>query len=436
MSEKARENFGSRFTVIMALAGSAIGLGNIWRFPYMVGEHGGAAFIIIYVLCSLFIALPIFFCESILGKSTGKDTFGALESVAPGTKWKNEGYIALLGSFIIVSYYSVVGGWSVDFLIRSFMNDFKGESLEEAAGVFHNMNASVWEPIVSLTAFLGLTAAIVAIGIEKGIGRFAKVMMPLLFIMIVIIVVRSCTLPGAGKGIEYMLKPDFSKIDGPAIAAALGQGFFSLSLGVGCVLTYSSYMRKEENVFHTGVWTAIFDTLFAILAGFAIMPAVFSAGLEPSAGPSLVYETLPVIFSRMGPLVPIIFFLAILIAAVTSAMSMLEVLVTWLVDQKGLSRKKATTLFFIACWIVGCVCAVSPKVFSVCDFMSSNVFMMFGALVFALVVGWKMKKEDVRTQFTNYGTSHKAGAVFSVVWFLIRWIAPIGIVVIAITNVL
>ncbi|MBQ6087342.1 MAG: sodium-dependent transporter [Bacteroidales bacterium] len=436
MSGKARENFGSRFTVVMALAGSAIGLGNIWRFPYMVGEHGGAAFIIVYVLCSLFIALPIFFSESILGKSTGKDTFGAIESVTPGTKWKNEGYIALLGSFIIVSYYSVVGGWSVDFLVRSLTTGFAGESLEEASGIFTSMTSSVWEPLVTLTVFLGITAYIVGRGIEKGIGLFTKVMMPLLFLMIVVIVIRSCTLPGAGKGIEYLLKPDFSKIDGPAIAAALGQGFFSLSLGVGCVLTYSSYMRKEENVVDTGVWTAVFDTFFAIMASFAIMPAVFAAGLEPSAGPSLVYETLPVIFSKMGRVVPIIFFLSILIAAITSSISMMEVQAAYLVDQKGMSRKKATTLLFCASWIVGALCAVSTRIFSFCDFISSNVFMMIGAFVVAIVVGWKMKKSVVRNEFTNNGTGKGAGAVFPVVWFLVRWVAPIGIVIIAITNLL
>jgi len=436
MAAKNRGNFGSRFAVVMALAGSAIGLGNIWRFPYLVGEHGGAAFIIIYVLCSLFIALPIFFSESILGKASGSDTFGALESAAPNSKLKNAGYIAIMASFVVLSFYSVVGGWSLDYFARSCFQGFQGKSIEEATSIFQQMSASGWEPIICLTIFLGLTAAIVAMGVDKGIGRFSKVMMPILFLMIVLIVIRSVTLSGAKAGIDYLVKPDFSKIDGPAIAGALGQSFFSLSLGVGCVLTYSSYMRKEENVFYTGLWTAFFDTTFALLAGFAIMPAVFAAGIEPGAGPSLVYETLPVIFSQMGPIVPIIFFFAILIAALTSSISMLEVVVAWLVDEKNVSRGWATVIVFASSWALGCACAIVPKIFNICDFATSNVLMMIGAFVFAIAVGWKMNKVDVRTQFTNYGTSKGAKAAFPIVYFLIKWVAPVMIVAIAVTNLL
>lgn len=436
MAAKNRGNFNSRFAVVMALAGSAIGLGNIWRFPYMVGEHGGAAFVIIYVLCSLFIALPIFFSESILGKAGGSDTFGALEHAAPNSKWPLAGYIAILASYVVLSFYSVVGGWSLDYFVRACFQGFQGKSIEEATSIFTQMSASGWEPVMTLTIFLGMTAAIVAAGVDKGIGRFSKILMPLLFIMIVAIVLRSVTLPGASAGIEYLLKPDFSKIDGPAIAGALGQSFFSLSLGVGCVLTYSSYMRKEENVFYAGLWTATFDTFFALLAGFAIMPAVFAAGIEPGTGPSLVYETLPVIFSQMGPLVPILFFFTILIAALTSSISMLEVVVAWLVDEKGISRGWASVIVFTCAWLLGCACAILPKVFNACDFVTSNVFMMIGALVFAIVVGWKMDKVEARTQFTNYGTSKGAKAAFPVVYFLIKWVAPIMIVAIAVTNLL
>ncbi|MBO4427042.1 MAG: sodium-dependent transporter [Bacteroidales bacterium] len=431
---RGRGNFGSRFAVVMALAGSAIGLGNIWRFPYMVGQHGGAAFILVYVVCVALIALPIFFAESIIGKTSGSDTFGAMEKCAPGTGWKNAGYIAIAASFVVVSFYSVVGGWSVDYLARALTGGFSFSGLEEAATVFGRMNSSLAEPMIGLTIFLGLTALILASGVDKGIETFSKITMPLLFLMIILIVARSVTLPGAGKGLEYLLKPDFSKLDGKAIAAALGQAFFSLSLGVGAILTYSSYMRKEENILYAGIWSALFDTLFALMASFAIMPAVFVSGLTPGAGPSLVFETLPVIFSQMGVLVPIIFFFSILIAALTSSISMMEVVVSWLVDQKKLPRPLAAFCAFAGTWCLGALCAIFPKVFAVCDFTTSNILMMFGAFVFALVVGWKMSKTDVRTQFTNYGTSRGAKVAFPVVYFLIKYIAPVMIAVIAFTN--
>ena len=280
-----RENFSSRLAVIMALAGSAIGLGNIWRFPYMVGKHGGGAFIIIYIVCSLLVSLPVFFSEVVLGKYTRRGALGAVRKVAP--KWSWAGYMGIIASFVITSYYSVVGGWSLDYFVRSIFGGFKGLSFEASAGIFASMSASGWETLVCFFVFLLLTAIIVAVGVDKGIGNFSKVMMPLLFLMIVLIVIKSMSLPGAKQGLEYLMKPDFSKLDGPGIAAALGQSFFSLSLGVGCVLTYSSYMKENEKIVPTGLWTALFATFFALLAGFAVMPAVFSVeGMEPGAGPS------------------------------------------------------------------------------------------------------------------------------------------------------
>lgn len=420
---QGRGNFSSRFAAIMAMAGSAVGLGNIWRFPYMVGEHGGAAFIIIYIACCLLVSLPIFFAESIIGKATRKDTFGALESLAP--KSRKIGYVAILASFIILSFYSVVGGWSFDYLIRSCAGSFSGLGLGEAKAVFNSMGSSPVESVSCMLVFLGLTAMIVGAGVDKGIGRFSKISIPVLFLMVVLIAVESLRLPGAEKGVEYLVKPDFSKIDGPAVAAALGQSFFSLSLGVGTILTYSSYMREDENLLSAGGWTAFFDTVFALIAGLAIMPAVFAAGIEPAAGPSLVFETLPVIFSRMGVVLPVIFFLAILIAALSSSISMLEVVVAWLVDQKGMRRAHAVLAVFGAAALLGSACAVAPRVFSTCDFVSSNVLMMIGALTFALIVGWKMPRERV-LHYVRY----------RFVYMLIRYVAPVMIVAIAVTNLL
>ncbi len=405
----------------MAMAGSAVGLGNIWRFPYMVGEHGGAAFIIVYIICCLLVSLPIFFAEAIIGKATRKDTFGALGTLAP--RQRNVGFIAILASFVILSFYSVVGGWSIDYLIRSLGGSFSGRSIAEAREVFAAMSASSVENVSCMLVFLGLTALIVGAGVEKGIGRFSKISMPVLFIMVVMIAVVSLSLPGAGKGVEYLVKPDFSKLDGPAVAAALGQSFFSLSLGVGTILTYSSYMKEEDSILATGGWTAFFDTVFALIAGFAIMPAVFAAGIEPAAGPSLVFETLPVIFSQMGKVLPVVFFLSILIAALSSSISMLEVVVAWLVDQKKMRRSHAVLAVFGAAAVLGSACAVVPRVFSTCDFISSNVLMMIGALAFAMIVGWKMPREEV-LRYVRY----------RFVYWLIRYAAPVMIIAIAVTN--
>ena len=417
----SRGSFGSRFAAIMALAGSAVGLGNIWRFPYMVGQHGGAAFILVYVLCCVFLSLPVFFAEGILGKITHLNPLGALRAKAP--KWRWVGYMGILAAFVITSYYSVVGGWSLDYFIRSIARGFRGMSMADSAAVFHNITSSSWEVLAVFGGFLGLTALIVLAGVEKGIGGFSKVMMPLLFVMMLLIVVRSVSLPGAKEGLDYLLKPDFSKLDGPAFAAALGQSFFSLSLGVGCVLTYCSYMPEDEGLVATGLWTALFDTFFALLAGFAVMPAVFSVqGLEPGAGPSLVFETLPVVFTRMGSVVPVIFFLAVLVAALTSSISMYEVVVAWLIDEKGMRRGRAVLLVFVCALALGAVCALVPKVFSACDFATSNIFMTLGALAFVIVVGWVLPKDEVRLP-----------RVFR---FLLRWVCPLAIAAIAVTNLL
>ncbi len=409
----------------MAMVGSAVGLGNIWRFPYMVGEHGGAAFIIVYLICCFIVSLPIFFAEAVIGKSTHKDTFGAIEELVPGSKVKNIGYLPILASFIILSFYSVVGGWSLDYLIRALAGGFNGRSIAEAKEIFAGVSSSPLENVSCMLVFLGVTALIVVAGVNKGIGRFSKYSIPVLFLMMVGMAIFSVRLPGAGKGVEYLLRPDFSKLNGKAVAAALGQSFFSLSLGVGTILTYASYMREEESILRTGWWTAIFDTIFAIIAGFAIMPAVFAAGIEPSAGPSLVFETLPVIFSKLGFLLPVIFFIAILIAALSSSISMLEVVVTWLVDQKKTSRGRASLVVFLCAAILGTLCALVPRVFGVCDFVSSNVLMMIGALVFAMIVGWKIPRERVMELIPS-----------RFFYMLIRHVVPIMILAIAITNLL
>ena len=449
-----RENFGSRAAVIMAFAGSAIGLGNIWRFPYMVGEYGGAAFILIYIICSFILSLPILFSESVIGRKTHLSTFGAMNALAPRSKWKWLGLLTVITPLIILSYYSVVGGWAIEYLVKSATFSFTTDKAEAVTGMFGEFASSVWGPIICLFIFLSLTALIVFLGVKKGIEKFSNVSIPILFVLIVAIAIYSITLPGAGEGVKYLVKPDFSKLTPDAFSAALGQSFFSLSLGVGTMLTYSSYVNKDENLMAYGAGTAVSDLLFAMLAGFAIMPAVFAAGITPSAGPGLVFETLPYIFAKMGAggqvvscMVAILFFLTILVAALTSSISILEVGVAYLVEEKGVSRHNASIILFFATFAVGVLCSLSfgpladvkilgEGIFNFCDKLCSNYLMTIGALLFSVFVGWKMDKKSVRDELTNGGTLKVNNMLFPTVYFLIKYIAPVTIAVIFITGLI
>ncbi len=447
---KQREHFGSRFAVIAAMAGSAVGLGNIWRFPYILGEYGGGAFILVYIVSTLVLALPIFYAESIIGRASRSDTFGAMNKLAPGTPWRWAGLLTIISPLLLLSYYSVVGGWSVEYLFKSLSFSFTEVPAEEVPHFFGRFISSTWQPLFAHTAFMALVAGVVLGGVSKGIEKFSKLAMPALFILILVIVGYSLTLPGACKGVEYLVKPDFSRLTPDACAAALGQSFFSLSLGVGTILTYSSYVKKEENLKISGVETAVSDLLFALIAAFAVMPAVFAAGLPPSGGPGLVFETLPYIFHKMGEGMPLvstlvssIFFVAILAAALTSAISMLEVGVAFLTDERGMKRRTATLLLAFGCWGVGILCSLSfgplahVKVlgntfFDFLDHLCSDWLLPLGGFIFTCFVGWKMSRERVREEFTNGGRVNTR--VFNVVYFLMRYVAPVGILVVFATN--
>ncbi len=436
-----REEFGSSIAAVLALAGSAIGLGNIWRFPYIVGQHGGAAFIILYIIFTVLFSLPVFLCEASLGRNTQSNPFGAIKKYSSGSKWLWLAFLSIAGPMLIISYYSVVGGWSIAYLVKSCFSSFGNMTKEEVSGVFSAFTSSHWMPVLAHTVFLLCTALVINGGVRKGIEKFSKITMPMLFIIMILLVVYSCSLPGAGEGVRYLVYPDFDKINGPAISAALGQSFFSLSLGIGTILTYGSYMKRSDNLVRAAGMTAVSDLSFALMASFCIMPAVFSAGLEPSAGPGLVFETLPYIFSNMGAvsailskIVTIAFFFAIVLAALTSEISMFEVCTAYLVEEMKMSRRRASVCVFVIGWLVGVLCVLFPKIFDICDFTASNVFMTLGALGFVLFVGWKMKKAIVQDEITNNGTCRTNNKLFNTLYFLIRYVAPVGILLIFIFN--
>ena len=451
---KERENFGSRMAVIMAMAGSAIGLGNLWRFPYLVGQNGGAAFVVIYIMATLIISLPIFFAESVVGRRSRANCRGAMERLAPGTKWKWTGILVVFTPLWIVSYYSVVGGWSLEYLIQALRLDFIHTAPEAMTGTFESFISRTWAPLACHLAFLLVTVTIVALGVKSGIEKFSKACLPVLFVLVVVIAVYAISLPGAQRGVTYLLKPDFSKVTLDTCLDALGQSFYSLSLGMGIIITYSSYVSKEENLLVSGVGTAISDLLFALLAGLAIMPAVFAAGIEPGSGPGLIFDTLPYIFSQMGLQMPwissaaaILFFVTILFAALTSSVSLIEVGVAYLTEEKGMKRGGACALLFLLTGAAGVLCSLSfgplsgVKVFGLslfdfADTFASNVLLTVGGLLVVLFVGWKMSRAEVYDEFTNGGTKKANVLCFKFFYFLIRYVAPIGVAVLFISNLI
>lgn len=445
-----RDSFGSRIGALLAMAGSAVGLGNLWRFPYLVGENGGAAFIIIYIALSFLICLPIFISEFIMGRRSQKNAYATFRDLSGGSAWKWVGLFTIIVPLIVLSYYSVIGGWSIDYLLKSFTFFFSNMAQQDSSNsIFTELVTSTWTPLLAHTGFLLVTTLIVVVGIKDGIEKFSKVMMPLLFFIVIVIAVYAVTLPGAKAGLDYLFRPDFSKIDAKACAAALGQAFFSLSLGFGTIMTYASYVDKNDNIMKQSTATALSDLTFALIAGVAIMPAVFAFGLDPQSGPGLVFETLPYVFGQMpaGGVVAILFFLALLVAALTSSISMLEVAVAYLMEEKKFSRVSACVVLFFFCWSVGAICSLSfgplsgvsiggRNLFNFFDNLSSNVLMTLGSLFTVIFVGWRLKKTDVYDEFTNGGNLSTNVRIFGVLWFLIRYVAPLAIICIFISGLI
>lgn len=441
-----RDSFGSKIGIIAAAAGSAVGLGNIWRFPYVVGENGGGAFLMIYIGFVLLIGVPVMLSEFTIGRKAQLNAFGAFKKLVPKSFWYLIGVMGIVAAFTILSFYSTVAGWTLQYLIESIQTGFKGSTAESLESDFSSFTQGGWLPIIWQLAFMFLTGFVVYSGVKNGIEKYTKLLMPLLLIIIIVLGINSILLPGGGKGISFLFSPDFSKITGEVVLEALGQAFFSLSIGMGVLITYGSYIQKDDHLTSTAITVSLTDTAIAILAGVAIFPAVFAFNVNPDAGPSLVFVTLPLIFEQMagGYFFAILFFVLLAIAALTSTISVLEVVVAYLVEEKNISRLMATIISASSITLLGIGCTLSQgpmaneftvfglSLFDLMDYISANILLPFGGLLIVIFTGWVLGRKKIYDEISNEGTLKMP--LFNFFFFIIKFIAPIAILLVFLNN--
>ncbi|WP_455070748.1 sodium-dependent transporter [Prevotella histicola] len=445
MSQKERAKFGSKLGMILATAGGAVGLGNVWRFPYMTGQNGGAAFILIYIGCILLLGLPCMISEFIIGRHAASNTARAYTKLSNGTPWKWVGYLGVLTGFLITGYYAVVSGWCLQYGMASVVNHLHG-SPEYFKTYFTDFSTNPWKPIVWASIILLITHYIIIHGVRNGIERASKVMMPALFILLLVLVVASCLLPGAERGVEFLLKPDFSKVTKDVFLGALGQSFYSLSIAMGCICTYASYYSRHTKLVNSAVQIGLIDTFVAVLAGLIIFPAAFSVGVNPDSGPSLIFITLPNVFEQafagmpiLGYVISLAFYLLLSMAALTSLISLHEVSTAFFQEELHISRNRAAMIVTGCCILIGAVCSLSligwdaltiagMSLFDVFDFVTGQIFLPVGGMLTCIFIGWYVPKKIVKDEFTNWGTLK--GTVFGIYYFLIRFVCPLAILAI------
>ena len=445
MSDRA--NFGSKLGVILATAGSAVGLGNVWRFPYMAGENGGAVFIMIYVACVLLLGIPCMISEFIIGRHGRANTARAFQTLADGKPWALIGYMGVLTGFLITGYYAVVSGWCLQYVWASLIGHLQGDP-EYFKTYFTELSSNPVKPVFWTVVILGMTYLIIEHGVRNGIEKASKLMMPTLFILLLIIVSASCMLPNAYKGIEFLFKPDFSKITSDVFLSALGQSFYSLSIAMGCLCTYASYFSKETNLTKAASQIAIIDCMVAILAGLMIFPAAFSVGVEPDSGPSLIFITLPNVFQQafssvpaVGYVVSLLFFVLLSLAALTSLMSLHEVSTAFFQEELGTTRKRAALIVTVTTSVIGAFCSLSlgaveelsffgKAMFDWFDFVTGQIFLPVVGFLTCIFIGWFVPHKIVRDEFSNYGELKGYVRYFHRYLFLIKYVCPLAIILI------
>ncbi|MBZ2175008.1 sodium-dependent transporter [Schnuerera sp. xch1] len=444
-TEKSRDQFVSRIGFIFAAAGSAVGLGNIWRFPYLAGLNGGGAFVLFYLICVIVIGFGLMLAEFVIGRHTQLSSVDAFKKL--DKRFTFVGVMGVLAAFIIMGYYPVVGGWSVAYIFKIVLGEFSTEPAVMGE-IFGALSGGIMSPIFWTAIYLIMNIVIVAKGISAGIEKASKIMMPTLFALLVILVIRSVTLPGAMEGLRYLFVPDFSKMTGEVMLAALGQAFFSLSLGMGCMITYSSYLSKKENLVQSAIIVPAMDTSVALLAGMMIIPATVALGFDLGQGPGLVFVTVPAIFATMGPVVGrifgILFFVLLTLAALTSSLSLLEVVVSYLIDNRKWERKRAVMITSIILFLM-CIAAslsmgiwsgfqiIGKNIFDFLDWFANSLLLPIGGLFITLYVGWFWGKDKVKTEVTN--NESVKFAIFNVWMFLCKFVIPIIIALVLLSGI-
>ena len=412
-----REQWGSKLGFVLAASGSAVGIGNIWKYPYMAGQNGGAAFTLVYLACILVVGLSIVIAEFVIGRKTQLSPVGAFETLAPKTNWKWVGFLGVGSAFVILSFYGVVGGWIMKYIFISItggFNEIAGDS-DAASSIFNNFIKGTWSPIFFQVIFMTVCIWVIVNGVKGGIEKWSKIMMPLIIILLAMLAVRGMTLPGGMEGISFLFKPRFEDLTASSVVLALGHSFFTLSLGMGTMITYGSYLGRKQNLLNSALWVIALDTAIAMLAGVAIFTTVFALGANPAEGPGLIFVVLPSVFPQLdaGTLWGTLFFFLLFMAALTSAISILEVVTAYFIDQKGWTRKKATIQFGIIITIVGAFCSFSlggginitsflgMPFFDFMDYLSSKYMLPIGGMLTAIFVLKKWRVPNFFNELKN-----------------------------------
>lgn len=439
-----RGNFGTKMGAVLATAGSAVGLGNIWRFPYMTGQDGGAAFILLYFACVFLLGIPGMISEFIIGRHSSANAARAYRNLSGKGPWGIIGYMGIFTSMIILGFYAVIAGWCLQYLSASIMSQLHGDSTY-ITSYFKTFSSDPVKPLIWTVVFILITHLVVMKGVRNGIEKASNILMPMLFVLLLIIVCSSCSLPGAGKGISFLFHPDFSKLNGNVFLDALGQAFFSLSLGTACLCTYASYFSRQTNLAKSAVQITLVDTFVAILAGLMIFPAAFSVGVSPDSGPALIFITLPNVFQQafaglpvIGYVISILFYALLSLAALTSTISMHEIGTAFFYEELHVSRKKGAWIETIACIVIGVFCSLScgandtlshfigdKSFLDCCDYITSNILLPLGSFLTCIFLGWYIPKNIVKDEFTNWGTVRSG--LFNTYLFIVRFVCPICI---------
>ncbi|WMJ79997.1 sodium-dependent transporter [Clostridium sp. MB40-C1] len=450
MDNKRREGFSSGLAAFFATLGAAVGLGNIWKFPYVVGENGGAAFLLIYIVCIALVGLPVMISEFFIGRKTRKNVVGAVKQLNNGKVWTSIGVFSLLGSYFILFFYSCVGGWVYSYVFKILKGDFAGATSETVAHQFTNTTMGPIDPVIWQIVVVIVVSTILIFGVKNGIEKITKTLMPVLLVLIVICDIRALTLPGTKESLAFLFKADFSKVTSQTILIAMGLAFFKLSVGMGTMVTYGSYFTEKDNMIGTASKVAISDLIVSLLVGLAVFSSVFTFGMKPSGGPGLLFMTIPLVFSKIpfGNILLVAFFILASIAATTAMTSMFEVPVAYYSEERGMSRKKAVIINGIIIIVFGILATLSVNndsllgevkifgkgFFDLFDYLSSNVILPLGGLFIAILVGYFVPKEEIKRELTNNGEL-KTGKIIDFYYFILRYVTPVILIIVFLSSI-